>query len=142
MESLVGLSLSPSETVRDRLDPKLRLALGDPAVISPVAGSTRLTVLVVATLEFSDSEVKTSSVLSCSCLDSRRSWRPWLSSLSLLAPGRHRAESEEQLENWNTAELSELSGCALCTVHCIVSDVFTLNTTMPLYQCIMQWYSR
>ena len=94
---MVGLSLSPSETVRDRLDPKLRLALGDPTVISPVAGSTRLTVLVVATLEFSDSEVKTSSVLSCSCFDSR--CRPWLSSLSLLAPGRHRAESEEQLEN-------------------------------------------
>ena len=93
-----------------------------------VAGSTRLTVLVVATLEFSDSEVKTSSVLSCSCLDSRWSCRPWLSSLSLLAPGRHRAESEEQLENWNTAELSELSGCVLCTVYCIVSEVITLNS--------------
>ena len=88
------LSRSPSDTVRERLEPKLRLVLGEPAVTSPVAGSTRLTVLVVATLEFSDSEVNTSSVLSLSCLS-----RAGLASLSLLAPGRHRAESEEQLEN-------------------------------------------
>lgn len=88
------LSRSPSDTVRERLEPKLRLVLGEPAVTSPVLGSTRLTVLVVATLEFSDSEVNTSSVLSLSCLS-----RAGLASLSLLAPGRHRAESEEQLEN-------------------------------------------
>ena len=88
------LSRSPSDTVRERLEPKLRLVLGEPAVTSPVAGSTRLTVLVVATLEFSDSEVNTSSVLSLSCLS-----MAGLASLSLLAPGRHRAESEEQLEN-------------------------------------------
>ena len=68
--------------------------VGEPAVTSPVAGSTLLTVLVVTTLEFSDSEVNTSSVLSLSCLS-----RAGLASLSLLAPGRHRAESEEQLEN-------------------------------------------
>ena len=92
---MLGLSLavSPSETVSDRLDPKLRLVLGEPAVISPVAGSTSalLTVRVVATLEFSDSEVKTSSVLSVIT-----AWAG-LSSLSL--PGRHSAESVEQLEN-------------------------------------------
>ena len=69
--------------------------VGDPAVTSPVAGSTLLTVLVVTTLEFSDSEVNTSSVLSWSL-----SW-PGLVSLSLVVPGRQRAESEEQLENWN-----------------------------------------
>ena len=95
---MVGLSLevSPSDTVRERFDPKLWLVVGEPAVTSPVAGSTLLTVLVVTTLEFSDSEVKTSSALSWRCL----SW-PGLASLSLLAPGRQRAESEEQLENWN-----------------------------------------
>ena len=93
MLSLAGFSLavSPSDTVSERLDPKLRLALGEPAVTSPVAGSTLLTVLVVATLEFSDSEVKTSSVLS--------RVGAGLSSLSLLAPGRHSAESVEQPEN-------------------------------------------
>ena len=93
---MVGLSLavSPSDTVSDRLEPKLRLALGEPAVTSPVAGSTLLTVLVVATLEFSDSEVNTSSVLS-----PRAPGCAGLSSLSLLAPGRHSAESVEQPEN-------------------------------------------
>ena len=92
---MVGLSLavSPSDTVSDRLDPKLRLALGEPAVISPVAGSTLRTVRVVATLEFSDSEVKTSSVFS------RAPGWAGLSSLSLLTPGRHSAESVEQPEN-------------------------------------------
>ena len=100
---MVGLSLavSPSDTVSDRLDPKLRLALGEPAVTSPVAGSTSilLTVRVVATLEFSDSEVKTSSVLSLIPGCSRAPGWAGLSSLSLLTPGRHSAESVEQPEN-------------------------------------------
>ena len=98
---MVGLSLavSPSDTVSDRLDPKLRLALGEPAVISPVAGSTLRTVRVVATLEFSDSEVKTSSVFSVIPGCSRAPGRAGLSSLSLLTPGRHSAESVEQPEN-------------------------------------------
>ena len=47
--------------VRERLEPKLRLALGERRTTSPVPGSTRLlsTVRHVATLEFSDSEVNT-----------------------------------------------------------------------------------
>ena len=96
----LSLELSPSDTVRERLEPKLWLVVGDPAVTSPVAGSTLLTVLVVTTLEFSDSEVNTSSVLSWSL-----SW-PGLVSLSLVVPGRQRAESEEQLENWNREEVA------------------------------------
>ena len=98
---MLGLSLavSPSDTVSDRFDPKLMLALGDPAVISPVAGSTLLTVRVVATLEFSDSEVKTSSAFSVIPAWSRQEWCAGLSSLSLLTPGRHSAESVEQPEN-------------------------------------------
>ena len=47
--------------VRERLEPKLRLALGERRTTSPVPGSTLLlsTVRHVATLEFSDSEVNT-----------------------------------------------------------------------------------
>lgn len=99
---------SDSDTVKDKLDPKLRLALGDIETTSPVAGSILRTVRHVATLEFSDSEVNTSSsTLSFMCPGSSisragdmdlDSTSASLTLSSLEGGGRQRAESDEPTE--------------------------------------------
>ena len=95
--------MSPSETVSERLEPKLRLPLGERLTTSPVDGSILLTVRQVATLEFSDSEVNTSSEMAFVTVSAASTSRPpeevtdlESSSLSSLeGGGRHIAESED-----------------------------------------------
>ena len=99
---------SDSDTVKDKFDPKLRLALGEMETTSPVAGSILRTVRHVATLEFSDSDVNTSSsTLSFTCPGSstsragemdRDSASASLTLSSLEGGGRQRAESEDPTE--------------------------------------------
>ena len=99
---------SDSDTVNDKFDPKLRLALGEMETTSPVAGSILRTVRHVATLEFSDSDVNTSSsTLSFTCPGSSRSRTgemdldspsASLTLSSLEGGGRQRAESDEPTE--------------------------------------------